>query len=389
MYRAWNPKTFFRHVRPDVLRLLLQAPDVRLSLDGSGSVAEQAYRAWKQSSGAHRRRLDATLQRLARLGTTHARPFLDELARDLWGEAALRESRAWSAQDLAVCLSLADEPAFEKLAESYAIESWETVYEYRAFHEPRLHCPPLARHHVAQRMQSSFEATPYGPRCYVEDFLGADRLVVTVFHDGELQPVDELRGNELVARWVRPLGRVSAMYFAETKTLFVRAARRLEAERLRDAVIAVYFDGASGFVDPIAHPRFCFEALLDPDRELSTKGEHEIDRVSLIQVVATRPHRATSGITIDLRPSLSLWEARTVLASHGIEAPDVIGVRLLFAFSGHGRARLRTVHLRNPNTSNFDGTARDCLLRRVLQNWGLDVDPLRSMEPATLQPSKR
>ncbi len=389
MYLAWNPKSFFRHVRPDVLRLLLQAPDVRLPLNGSGSVAEQAYRAWKRSEGTHRRQLDATLQRIARLCTTHARPFLEDLARELWGEDALQESRAWSAHDLAVCLFLADESAFDKLVESYAIDSWDLVYEYHALHEPRLHRPPSARHHVAQRMQSCFQETPYGPRCYVEDFLGVDRLVVTVFHEGELQPVDELRGDELVVRWGRPLGRVSAMYFVETKTLFVRAARRLEAEWLRDAVVAAYFGGVSGFADPLEHPRFCFEALLDPHRELSTKGEHEIDRVSLIQVVATRPHRATSSITIDLRPSLSLWEARTVLVSHGIEAPDVIGVRLLFAFSGHGRARLRTVHLQNPNTSNFDGTARDCLLRRVLQNWGLDVDPLRSMEPATLQPSKR
>jgi hypothetical protein len=363
-----------------VLRLLLV--ELGVALDGHGALAAQAYRAVAQVPTKRRRQLDVTFGHIFQLGRPHARPFLEELAAETWGADALDEVRTWSAIDLAACLCLANPPAFERLADGYVVDSWEYAYEFRAPRPASLRPCSSARAKVAWHVDEHLSTTPYGRRCYVEEFIGPDRLMLAVYHDGETEPVEAMHGGTLQVRWMRPLCRMAATYLVETSTLFVRAARSPDAELLRDIVARVYFDNPGYFANPLTTPRFCFDALLDPERSFSTKGEDQIQHVSLTRVVATCPHRAIYHLTADLRPSTSWSDARTALAAHGIGrgTSRIAGIRLLFVFAGPGRSH-RTVHLANPNTSNFDGTARDCLIRRYLLAWGIDVNPTRTVEP--------
>ena len=55
--REWNPKSFFRHLTPDALAVLLEWASVELALDGEGPVGEQVYRAWKALPDAERETL--------------------------------------------------------------------------------------------------------------------------------------------------------------------------------------------------------------------------------------------------------------------------------------------------------------------------------------------
>ncbi|MBK7537532.1 MAG: hypothetical protein IPI49_19610 [Myxococcales bacterium] len=344
-------------------------------------MSEQAYRAWKQVPAHRRRQLDVTLRQIYSLGTAHARPYLSELAEQLWDVAAVRQSRTWSARDLAAQLYLANEEKLLALQASYAVDPMDYVWEYRGPSSARLMPVADAKRHVAERVECYLSATSYGHQCYVEDYLSADQLRIAIYHEGETMPVETLQGRELRVHWARPLCRMAAMYLVDTCTLFVRAVRQPDAEFLRDLVARIYFDNPAHFADPLIVPRFSFHRLIDPDHPLFTKGEDQIDHISLLRVVALSPHRAVSQLTVDLRPMASLEETRAVLASHGVlvSSAQLSGVRLLFAFSGQGRSRLRTVHLQNPNTSNFDGTVRDCLIRGYLLKWGIDVEPPRAV----------
>jgi hypothetical protein len=112
--REWNPKSFFRHLTPDALEVLLEWAAVELTLDGEGPVGEQVYRGWKALPEAERVAIETKLLPVNDLCGPHARPYLERLAQQVWtnGHAQLVEdSRAWSAQDLAVRLFVADEGA--------------------------------------------------------------------------------------------------------------------------------------------------------------------------------------------------------------------------------------------------------------------------------------
>ena len=59
--REWNPKSFFRHLTPDALAVLLEWAAVELTLDGDGPVCEQVYRGWKALPEAERVAIETKL----------------------------------------------------------------------------------------------------------------------------------------------------------------------------------------------------------------------------------------------------------------------------------------------------------------------------------------
>lgn len=105
--REWNLKSFFRHLTPGVLKLLEGWMEGELKLDGSGSLGEQFYRAWKELPDGDRKLLETRLLPVNDMCSVHARSYLDGLATVVWtnGYAKLiEESRNWTVQDLALRL---------------------------------------------------------------------------------------------------------------------------------------------------------------------------------------------------------------------------------------------------------------------------------------------
>lgn len=390
--REWNPKSFFRHLTPDALAALQRWAAVELSLDGDGPVGEQVYRSWKALPEPVRVRLETKLLPVNDMCGPHARPYLDELARQVWSEdhaQRVEDSRAWSAQDLAVRLFVADEQKFAEANQTYAIDLMEHLREFSGRYPMALKTTPETKARMKEAMRSHFRETAFGARCQIEDFANEEKFALFVYHEDEVAPFDRFNDAGLVEPdWQRPVVRLAAVFQFETSTLLVKAPRVAEREKLRD-LFAEIFIGDLDYFEPLsARPKFCFDPLRAEDFGFSTRGFDQIEEVSIVRVVAKPAHRDVKRVTVELKPGFTGVGVRPLLAAHGVDLTndEIHGVRLWFRFAGKGRQKYRTVSLFNPNSSNLNDTARDRVIRRYLKEWGIDASGRRpALEAAAFE----
>ncbi|MFM2421098.1 MAG: hypothetical protein RL385_5821, partial [Pseudomonadota bacterium] len=221
--REWNPKSFFRHLTPDALKVLREWADVDLTLDGEGPLGEQVYRAWKALPEDDRERIETALLPVNDMCAPHARPYLEQLALVVWtnGRAKLiDESREWSAQDLAVRLFVADEKRFAEAHQTYAVDMMEHLKEFHGRYPVTLKPTPEAKARMKLAMASHFRDTAFGARCQVEDFANDEKFALFVFHEDEVAPFDRFNDKGVVEPdWQRPVIRLAAVFQFETSTL--------------------------------------------------------------------------------------------------------------------------------------------------------------------------
>jgi hypothetical protein len=391
-HREWNPKSFFRHLTPDALKVLQEWAEVDLLLDGEGLLGEQVYRAWKALPEDDRKPIETDLLTVNDMCATHARPYLEQLALVVWtnGHAKLiDESRAWSAQDLAVRLFVADEKHFAEAHQTYAIDMMEHLKEFHGRYPVTLKPTPEAKARMKTEMASHFRDTAFGARCQVEDFANDEKFALFVFHEDEVAPFDRFNDKGVVEPdWQRPVIRLAAVFHFETSTLLVKAPRTVERDKLRDLFAEIFVGDAAYFEDTTKSPKFSFDPLRDSDFEFPTRGFDKIEEVSLVRVVAKPGHRDVKRVTIEMKPGLSIEGVRRVLDEHGVDlGVDAIeGVRLQFRFEGKGRTRYRTVSIFNPNSTNLNDTERDRVIRRYLKEWGIDASGRQPpVAPAALE----
>ena len=391
-HREWNPKSFFRHLTPDALKVLQEWAEVDLQLDGEGPLGEQVYRAWKALPEDDRKPIETDLLTVNDMCATHARPYLEQLALAVWtnGHAKLiDESRAWSAQDLAVRLFVADEKHFAEAHQTYAIDMMEYLKEFRGRYPVTLKPTPEAKARMKAAMASHFRDTAFGARCQVEDFANDEKFALFVFHEDEVAPFDRFNDKGVVEPdWQRPVIRLAAVFHFETSTLLVKAPRTVERDKLRDLFAEIFVGDAAYFEDTTKSPKFCFDPLRDSDFEFPTRGFDKIEEVSLVRVVAKPGHRDVKRVTIEMKPGLSIEGVRRVLDEHGVDlgVDGIEGVRLQFRFEGKGRTRYRTVSIFNPNSTNLNDTERDRVIRRYLKEWGIDASGRQPpVAPAALE----
>jgi hypothetical protein len=391
-HREWNPKSFFRHLTPDALKVLQEWAEVDLQLDGEGLLGEQVYRAWKALPEDDRKPIETDLLTVNDMCATHARPYLEQLALVVWtnGHAKLiDESRAWSAQDLAVRLFVADEKHFAEAHQTYAIDMMEHLKEFHGRYPVTLKPTPEAKDRMKTEMASHFRDTAFGARCQVEDFANDEKFALFVFHEDEVAPFDRFNDKGVVEPdWQRPVIRLAAVFHFETSTLLVKAPRTVERDKLRDLFAEIFVGDAAYFEDTTKSPKFSFDPLRDSDFEFPTRGFDKIEEVSLVRVVAKPGHRDVKRVTIEMKPGLSIEGVRMVLDEHGVDlGVDAIeGVRLQFRFEGKGRTRYRTVSIFNPNSTNLNDTERDRVIRRYLKEWGIDASGRQPpVAPAALE----
>lgn len=378
-HREWNPALFLRRLSPEALRLLVRRRVLPLSLDGEGPLSEQTYRAWMALPSDAQREAEVNLWLINDLSTEHGRPYLEELANSVWRDQRARaESRTWSAHDLAARLFLAAPQQFATVHQGYALDVLDDVIEFRGTYPAVLQTSRASKARLKSEMESYLRATPFGSRCYIEDFANESKLALYLFHEGEMTPVDRLNDDDgIECYWLRPVNRLAAVFHFETSTLFVQAQQRSHAEKLRDLFAQIFMGDPSYFEESTGRARFCFDVLREPDFRFPTRAHDRIEAVSVTRVVARLWRRDVQRVTVDVAPGASLEEVRRAVAEHGVDLiTDVIdGVRLLFCFQGTGRARMRTVALTNPNRSNLHNTERDLIIRGYLKVWGIDADP--------------
>ncbi len=382
--REWNPKSFFRHLTPDALEVLLEWASVELALDGQGPVGEQVYRAWKALPEAERVALETKLLPVNDLCGPHARPYLERLAQQIWtnGHAHLVEdSRAWSAQELAVRLFVADEQRFLEAHQAHVLDMMEHLTEFHGRYAVSLKPTPQAKAAMKSAMASHFRETAFGARCQVEDFANDEKFALFIYHEDEVAPFDRFNDLGVVEPdWQRPVVRLAAVFQFETSTLLVKAPRVAEREKLRDLFAQVFIGDPSYFEDTTKSPKFSFDPLRDDDFDFPVRGFDKIEEVSIVRVVAKPASRDVKRVTVEMKPGFTVLGVRELLEQHGVDlATDTIhGVRLQFVFEGKGRSKYRTVSLFNPNSSNLNDTARDRVIRRYLKEWGIDASGRRS-----------
>jgi hypothetical protein len=384
MQRDWNPKTFFRHLTPEVIALFTEALGVQLVADGEGPPGAQLYAAWKALPDPQQRQLDARLLPVNDMCGPHARSYLEELAQQVWtnGHAhLLDEARAWSAQDLAVRLFLADEDRFAEAHQAYAVDMMEHLKEFHGRHPITLQATAEAKAAMKAAMVEHFRETAFGARCQVEDFVNDEKFALFIYHEDEVAPFDRFNAQGVVEPdWQRPVVKLAAIFQFETSTLLVKAPRAVEREKLRDLFAKIFVGDPNYFEDLNKTPKFCFDPLRDDDFDFPVRGFDKIEQVSIVRIVAKPASRDVKRVTVEMKPGFTVVGVRGLLQEHGVDlANDTIhGVRLQFVFEGKGRQKYRTVSLFNPGSSNLNDTERDRVIRRYLKEWGIDASGRRS-----------
>lgn len=382
--REWNPKSFFRHLTPGALDVLLEWASVELVLDGQGPLGEQVYRGWKALPEAERVAIETKLLPVNDLCGPHARPYLERLALQVWtnGHAHLvEESREWSAQDLAVRLFIADEARFLEAHQAHALDMMEHLTEYYGRYPVTLKPTAEAKAAMKLAMANYFRETAFGARCQVEDFANEEKFALFIYHEDEVAPFDRFNDKGVVEPdWQRPVVRLAAVFQFETSTLLVKAPRVTEREKLRDLFAQTFIGDPAYFEDTSKSPKFCFDPLRDDDFDFPVRGFDKIEEVSIVRVVAKPASRDVKRVTVEMKPGFTVLGVRALLEEHGLNLSndEIHGVRLQFRFEGKGRQRYRTVSLFNPNSSNLNDTERDRVIRRYLKEWGIDASGRRS-----------
>jgi hypothetical protein len=382
--REWNPKSFFRHLTPDALEVLLKWAAVELVLDGQGPVGEQVYRAWKALPETERVALETKLLPVNDLCGPHARPYLERLALQVWtnGHSHLVEdSRAWSAQDLAVRLFVADEQRFLEAHQAHVLDMMEHLTEFHGRYAVSLKPTAQAKAAMKAAMASHFRETAFGARCQVEDFANDEKFALFIYHEDEVAPFDRFNDKGVVEPdWQRPVVRLAAVFQFETSTLLVKAPRVAEREKLRDLFAQLFIGDTSYFEDTTKSPKFSFDPLRDDDFDFPVRGFDKIEEVSIVRVVAKPASRDVKRVTVEMKAGFTVLGVRLLLEEHGVNlaSDEIHGVRLQFRFEGKGRQKYRTVSLFNPNSSNLNDTERDRVIRRYLKEWGIDASGRRS-----------
>ena len=378
-HREWNPKTFFKKVSPDVMAAYEASRGVTLVRDPSQPKADQTYHAWKALPEPQRLALETELLPVNDLCTTHARPYLDILARASWGNGdahLIEESKDWSIYDLAMRLHIAAPADLLRIHQGYAVDMMEHFKEYRGKHPVTLKATPAAKALMRQQMIEHFREHAGGAQCQVEDYEGKDKFAIFIYHENEMSPVEQFDDTgAVVPVWQRPVARIAAVFYPDTCTLLIKAPRLPEREKLRDLFAAIFVGEKDYFEDLTKTPKFNFAPLARVDFDFPTHPADGIEGVCVTRVSLRTGSADVKRLSVDLARNLTLFGVRQALGQHGliIDGDLVDGVRMQFEFTkGKGRARFRTVSVHNPNSSNLRDTRRDRIIRRYLKEWGID-----------------
>lgn len=380
-HREWSPKTFFRKMSPSVIALYEAGRKIVLIADhGKTADPNQAYWAWKEMPDAQRQTMETELLPINDMCSTHARPYLDLVARLVWGENddahLIEESRDWSINDLAMRLFLSSPHEFHRAHQNYAVDMLDHFREFRGKYPIAVKATPDAKARMRQAMAEHFREHAGGARCQVEDFDGDSKLAVFILHEDEVKPLDQFGNGETVAPvWMRLVQSIAAVFYPETCTLLVKAPRKPEREKLRDLWAEIFVGQADYFEDLSTMPKYNFTPLFSPGFDFPTHPADGLGRPSITRVVTRTGHANVRKLTIDFAPNLRPDNVRRVLAEHRIPAAGDLtdGLRIQFEFAdGVGRARFRTASLQNPNSTNLSDTKRDRIIRRYLKEWGID-----------------
>lgn len=389
--REWNPKSFFRHLTPEVLKLLQGWMGVELQLDGSGPLGEQFYRAWKGLTDEERKRLETRLLPVNDMCSVHARSYLDGMATLVWtnGDAKLfEESHGWSVQDLALRLFIADEQRFGEVHQGYDVDTMEHLREYHGRYPKRPEPTQAAKLRMKTAMTEHFLKTAFGARCQVEDFANDEKFALFVLHEDEMTPLDRFNERGVVEPdWQRPVVRLAAIFDLDSSTLRVKAPRKEEREKLRELFAEIFIGDTDYFEDASRVPRFCFDPLRDPNFDFPTRGVDRITEVSVTRLLARSGNSDVKRVRLELKAGLSQEGLRLAASEHGVDMDTaaIDCVQLFFRFAGKGRSTQRSVTLTNPNTSTLTDTERDRVIQRYLREWGIDASGRNAMASVVRQ----
>ncbi len=378
-HREWNPKTFFKKVSPNVMALFEVKRGLALVRDPKRPEHDRTYHAWAALPERQRLALEADLLPVNDLCSTHARPYLDALARVVWtnGDAhRVDESLDWSVYDLAMRLFI-DAPAeIIRCHQNYAVDMMEHFREYRGKHPAKVKASAAAKSAMKKAMAEHFREQAGGAQCQAEDFEGKDKFALFIYHEDEVTPVERFNDSGIVVpEWQRPVVRVAAVYYPESCTLLVKAPRIPERETLRDLFAEIFIGESDYFEDTSRMPKFNFAPLANEDFAFPTHPADGIDEVCVTRVTLQPAHADVKRMAIDLVPGLTMVGVHQALLAHGLvlSSDAIDGVRLQFrSAEGKGRGRFRTVSLFNPNSTNLRDTKRDRVIRRYLKEWHID-----------------
>jgi hypothetical protein len=378
-HREWNPKAFFKKVSPELMARYEALRGIALVRDPARPPADRTYHARKQLPEPRRLALDAELLPINDMCSTHARPYLDGLARSVWGIECphlIEESRDWSVHDLAMRLFIEAPQAFVHAHQNYAVDMMDHFREYRGKRRVTLNASSSAKETMRRAMVEHFRRNAGGARCQVEDHNRPDKFALFIYHENELTPVDAFDDNGLVVpEWCRPVVHIAAVYYPDSCTLLVKAPRKAEREKLRDLFGEIFVGEPDFFEDLTKSPKFSFVPLADSNFNFPTHPADGILGASITRLILRPGHADVRRLALDFEPRLTPAAIRWALADHGVvlDGRLIDGMRLQFEFAeGKGRARFRTVSLHNPNSTNLTDTLRDRTIRRYLKEWRID-----------------
>ncbi len=386
-YRDWHSKAYFQKTPLDQIVICARRVGIELCPNLELPEQKRGFDAFVRLPKEDQTRLQQVLIPINDMCGEHARPFLRQLGRDVWGNpenAAVGDFRAMPSHKLAIMLFLADSVKFDQCRTRFGIVTTSKRREYQGAHSLDV---PITGEQLAalKALLRRHYSAEYGEdvRCHIDDCPGNRKKHLLVYAEKDMVAgaiFDE--NDEVRFRWARMLARIVIVFDADTGLLQIKSRSHAECNTICDHFEKTCIGEKGYFVDTSKSTRFNLRRVLDEGFCFTTRPSDGIDSIRITQFSYTHfdgyqtYHSTQKFCDGPLSPEelVSFLHRRDVPLASIIKVTD-LGLHVLFA--GRGRIRDKTF-LIDLNGAELNDTERDNRLRDLLKELRIDIAPTNS-----------
>ena len=371
--RQFNPKSFFRKLRPDIQSKLAGQLNLLDAMEEEPPEGEppqdRMYFAWTRVSDDIHKASDRDLRRINDLCCDKGRFYVDRaLEAHLASHPTLLEQvREMSHYDAAATLFLECSANFDKAYGDFFIDDLTFRVKRQAKDERPIAIEAGKKQLVKARVEEFFVEKRQGQRqCQVEDHEDAERYALFVFHEHRVKYEDRFERGQLVSEMRQPVGLGLLVYYKETGVLTIDVRTQALRERLIEVFGKIYFRDARHFDDPFAD-EFDLSPLCDRDRRYEGRALDGIGSVGITEITFEHPDNDVGKLTLKCpHGHVAALDALKI----PLDAATFQGVKIEIRPDGVHRKRKRTINITLPDRWNLNDTPPDRVLARYVETWG-------------------
>ncbi len=382
-YRDWHSKAFFQKTPLDKILACVERIGVVMTANPELPEHKRGFDAFQRLSKEDQSRLQQVLIPINDMCGEHSRPFLRQLAKEVWGDAedaVVGDYRAMTSHQLAMTLFLADSVKFDQCRTRFGVATTSKWKEYQGAHglEAEIRDEQLAAFEA--RLRSEY-CNDYGKvRCHIDDCPGNRKKHLLVYAEKDMVAgavFDE--NDELQFRWARMLARIAIVFDAATGLLQIKSRSRAECNKISRHFEQTCIGEKGYFTDTSKSARFNLRRVLDEGFCFTTRANDGIDSIRITQISYTHHDGCLTCDSIHKFSDgpLSPQELVLFLRRRNVQLASIIKVTELglhVSFASGVRIRDKTFHV-DWNGVGLNDTECDNRLRGLLKELHIDTAP--------------